>query len=51
VRDFTATVVEASDHEIFYVTNEGYLEMDDLEFARLARELNPGVPWWTGPES
>lgn len=44
--DMFRTLAEAFDRHVFYVDSEGYLEMDDLEFAALAAQLNPDVDWW-----
>ncbi len=32
---------------VFYADPDGYLEFDDAQFAALAAELNPDIPWWT----
>ena len=40
------TAASAFDRRIFFVDLDGYLEMDDDQFADLAAELNPDVPWW-----
>jgi cell wall assembly regulator SMI1 len=41
-----ATVAAGFERAIFFVDADGYLEMDDLAYADLAAQLNPGVPWW-----
>jgi len=41
------TLAAAFDRGVFFVDGDGYLEMDDLRFASVAAELNPGVSWWT----
>jgi hypothetical protein len=43
----TATLAAAFERGVFFVDDDGYLEMDDDTFAELAAELNPDVPWWT----
>jgi cell wall assembly regulator SMI1 len=45
--DMMRTLADAFDKGVFFVHPDGYIEMDDLRFATLAAELNPGVPWWT----
>lgn len=45
--DMASTLAAAFERRIFFVDPDGYLEMDDLRFAALAAELNPGVPWWS----
>ncbi|MFF1876612.1 SMI1/KNR4 family protein [Leifsonia sp. NPDC058230] len=40
------TLAAAFDRGVFYVDPDRYLEMDDLRFAALARELNPDIAWW-----
>lgn len=27
----------------------GGMSVDDLAFAELARQINPGIPWWSEP--
>jgi cell wall assembly regulator SMI1 len=46
--DFINTIAEAFARSVFFVDERGFLEMDDLQFAGLAAELNPEVPWWRG---
>lgn len=41
-----ATLEQAFRRGCFFVTPEGYLEMDSLAFADLAAEMNPDVEWW-----
>lgn len=41
-----ATLDQAFRRGCFFVTPEGYLEMDSLAFADLAAEMNPDVEWW-----
>lgn len=43
-----ATLATAYERGIFYVDPNGYLEMVDLTFGKLAAELNPDVEWWQG---
>lgn len=45
--DMTSTLAAAFERGLFFVDPDGYLEVDDLRFASLAAELNPGVAWWT----
>lgn len=40
------TIAAGFKRGVFFVDADGYLEMDDLAFASVAAELNPGVPWW-----
>jgi hypothetical protein len=40
------TLGEAFERGVFFVDSDGYLEMDDLLFGRLAAELNPDIEWW-----
>lgn len=40
------TLAVAFDRGVFFVDPGGYLEMDDLVFARVAAEFNPDVAWW-----
>lgn len=47
IKDMLRTLVQAFDRGIFVVDASGYLEMDDLVFAKLAAELNPHIDWWT----
>lgn len=42
-----ATIAEAMDSKVFFVAADGYFEMDDDEFGRLAADLNPDVRWWS----
>lgn len=44
--DLLETAASAYESSVYYVDHDGYLEMNDLEFVRLARSLNPGVPYW-----
>lgn len=46
VRAMMATLAAAFDRGVFFVDSNGYLEMDDLEFAGVAAEINPYIPWW-----
>lgn len=43
-----ATLATAYERGVFFVDPNGYLEMDDLTFGKLAAELNPDVEWWQG---
>ncbi len=45
--DMIDTLAVGFDRRVFFVDSGGYLEMDDLAFAALAAELNPGVSWWS----
>jgi cell wall assembly regulator SMI1 len=40
------TLATAFEQAVFFVDENGYLEMDDLAFGDLAAELNPDVSWW-----
>lgn len=40
------TISRAYQDKVFFVDSEGYLEMNDDEYASLAHELNPSVKWW-----
>ena len=40
------TIAAGFERAIFFVDGNGYLEMDDLAYAGVAAQLNPGVPWW-----
>jgi cell wall assembly regulator SMI1 len=46
VSDMLATIAAGHDRGLFFVDDNGYLEMDDLVFGSLAAEINPRVPWW-----
>lgn len=46
VRDMLMTIAAGFERAVFFVDGNGYLEMDDLAYAVVAAELNPGVPWW-----
>lgn len=41
------TLATAFDRGVFYVDDNGYLEMDDVKFAALAASLNDDVPYWS----
>ena len=41
-----STLARAFEHGIFFVHQNGYLDMDDLVYGSLAAELNPNVAWW-----
>jgi cell wall assembly regulator SMI1 len=41
------TLAAAFDRAVFYVDANGYLEMDDMQFAALAASLNADVPYWS----
>lgn len=49
VSDMVHTLAAAYERDVFFVDEQGYLEMDDDAFAEVAAELNPSVPWWTDP--
>lgn len=40
------TLAAAFERSIFVVDSNGYMDMDDIAFHRLAAELNPEVEWW-----
>lgn len=40
------TLAVAFDRGVFFVDDEGYLEVDDPAFATVAAEINPDVDWW-----
>ncbi|MDM8084330.1 hypothetical protein QUV83_06095 [Cellulomonas cellasea] len=44
--DMARTMAAAFDRGVFFVDSHGHLEMNDLDFAAVAAELNPRVPWW-----
>lgn len=44
--EMLATFAAAFERSIFFVDDDGSLEMNDDDFAVLARELNPHVEWW-----
>lgn len=46
IADMLATLAQAFENQVFFVDENGHLEMDDLEFGRLAAELNPHISWW-----
>jgi hypothetical protein len=48
LRAMLSTLAEAFEQNIFFVDSNGYLEMDDLVFHRLAAAMNADVPWWRG---
>ena len=41
-----ATVAAAYRDHVYFIDDDGYLEMDDVMFGDLARRLNPEVAWW-----
>jgi len=45
--DMLRTIAAGFERGLFFVDAGGYLEMDDIEFAALAADLNPAVGWWT----
>lgn len=47
INDMLSTLTQAFERGIFFVDADGYLEMDDLVFGKLAAELNPSIIWWT----
>lgn len=49
VTRFFETISAAFKRELFFVDEDGSLEMDDLVFAELARQMNPGIRWWSEP--
>jgi hypothetical protein len=46
LRAMFATFASAYERGIFRVDADGFLEVDDGEYAILAAELNPEVAWW-----
>jgi cell wall assembly regulator SMI1 len=46
IGNMLATIAAGYERGVFFVDGSGYLEMDDLAFASVAADLNPGVPWW-----
>ncbi|WP_363250331.1 SMI1/KNR4 family protein [Microbacterium sp.] len=49
LKDFFETISVAFQRGVFFVDESGFLEMDDFAFAELARQINPGIPWWSEP--
>lgn len=41
------TIEKAYDLGLFYLDQDGYLEMNDVEFSELAARMNQTVTWWT----
>lgn len=41
-----ATVAAAYREHVYFIDEDGYLEMEDLIFGDLARRLNPELAWW-----
>lgn len=46
VPNLLATLAAGYDDGVFYVDDRGYIEMDDVSFAALARRLNSDVDFW-----
>lgn len=46
ITSMLSTLATAFERRVFYVDGNGYLEMDDLVFAALAQELDPGLGRW-----
>jgi hypothetical protein len=46
VSSMIVVVLAAYRRGAYFLDENGYLEMHDELFADLARELDPGVPWW-----
>ena len=44
--DMLSTLAAAFDEGIYYVDDDGYLEIDRVAFSSLAARLNPRVAWW-----
>jgi len=44
--DLVRTLAEGFERHVFFVDDDGYLEMDDDQFGALAAQMNPSVPWW-----
>ncbi|WP_406830503.1 SMI1/KNR4 family protein [Pedococcus sp. KACC 23699] len=40
------TVAAAYLERVYFIDEDGYLEMDDSVFSEVARRLNPDVAWW-----
>ncbi|WP_344195364.1 hypothetical protein [Pedococcus aerophilus] len=40
------TTAAAYSEQVYFIDEDGYLEMDDLAFSRVASRLNPDVAWW-----
>lgn len=36
----------AFERGVIYIDSNGYLEMNDMQFAELAGAMNPDVAWW-----
>jgi len=43
---FFGTVAAAFERGVIYIDSNGYLEMNDMQFAELAGAMNPDVAWW-----
>jgi cell wall assembly regulator SMI1 len=46
VSDMLRTIATGFERKLFFVDDEGYLEMDYTAFGSMAAELNPSIPWW-----
>ena len=42
------TAAAAFDAGVYFVDGDGYLNLNDEEFAKLASDRNPSVAWWSG---
>jgi len=48
ISDMFATFLTAYDQGIFFVDDDGHLEMDDAAYSVLAAAMNPEISWWSG---
>lgn len=44
--DMLRTLALGYEQECFFLKQNGFLDMDDERFEKLAARLNPGVDWW-----
>lgn len=47
--DMVNTLARGYDDGAIYLSDDGYLDIDDARFVAIAAELNPDVAWWTEP--
>lgn len=46
ISSMVATLAAGFERGVFYIDQNGYFEMDDLVFAKMAAKMNPGITWW-----